>query len=216
MSVRWKFLQFAPGKGWSCARTAVGVALQHTQLSSALHCWMGAVGCVPAGQLSAQPVRDGAGSKPRDTDRTWWGVPTRHPLLGYCNRKNRQKKPENKQLNHTTKYPNSQNQNPEQTQVSLPMIWAGSKQTITQTIQLASGPAEAEQFCYPVQQHCHCLTPAEPHIQLPTFPPSAPASLYCLSPWAQRTDGTTLGYLYTGFKRLTQQTLMDCKVRGFL
>lgn len=101
MWVTWKFLQFAPGKGSGCARTAVGVALQHTQLSSAwsvLHCWMGAVGCVPAGQLSAQPGRDGAGSKSRDNDSTRWGIPTRHPLLGYCNRKNRQKKP-NKQPN---------------------------------------------------------------------------------------------------------------------
>lgn len=51
----------------------------------------GIMGCVPAGQLSAHPVRDGAGSKPRDMDSTWWGVPTRHPLLGYCNRKSKQK-----------------------------------------------------------------------------------------------------------------------------
>lgn len=53
----------------------------------------GSCGLCPAGQLSAQPGRDGAGSKPGDTDSAWWGVPTRHLLLGYCNRKNRQKNP---------------------------------------------------------------------------------------------------------------------------
>lgn len=26
-----------------------------------------------------------------DMDSIWWGVPTRHPLLGYCNRKSKQK-----------------------------------------------------------------------------------------------------------------------------
>lgn len=72
---------------------------------------------------------------------------------------------------------NPQNQNPEQAQVSLPVFWVGSKQTTTQTTQLVRGPAEAEQFCYPVQQHCHCLTSPESHIQLQTFSSPAPASL---------------------------------------
>lgn len=50
-------------EGLGCARTAVGAALQHSQLSSAWsapHCWMGAVA---VSQLSAQPVTHGAGSK---------------------------------------------------------------------------------------------------------------------------------------------------------
>lgn len=124
----------------------MGVALQHTEPSSAWsvpQCWMGAVGCVPAGQLSAQPVGDGAGSKPQDTDSAWWGVPTKHPPV-FFNRKNRQKKPPKPGKNQTTttKYPNLQN--PEQTQVSLPVFWACSKQTITQMTQLVRGPAEAE------------------------------------------------------------------------
>lgn len=168
-------------KGSGCGRPAVGVGLQHTELSSALHCWMGAVA---VSQLDSS-VLSLSGTGQAANHRTLPGLagmsqPGTHSwatAIGKTGQKNPEK-------TTTTKYPNLQNQNPEQTRVSLPMIWALSKQTIPQTIQLVRDPAEAEQLCYPVQQHCHCLTSPESHIQLQTSPPAAPASLHCLSPWA--------------------------------
>lgn len=108
-------------EGLGCARTAVGAALQHSQLSSAWsapHCWMGAVA---VSQLSAQPVTHGAGSK-YGTLTVLAGVSQSgiHSWVTAIGKTG--KKTFKKTQNTTNKNPKPQNQNPEQTEVSLPVF----------------------------------------------------------------------------------------------
>lgn len=113
-----------------------------------------------------------AGSKPWDTARTCWGVPTRHPLLGYCNRKNRQKTPEK-----TTKTPQPNIQTPKTKTLNkhkfhYPCSGHAASKPFPKLLNLSG--VQQKQNNSATQYNSHCLTSPESQIQLQTLPPAAP------------------------------------------